>query len=109
MDNLPGIDHNYYSGIPWWSDPKFIGKIIPVTAGIMNVYAFILQIIRMIQDKSSLGQNPWSWGTILIILSLWAWFYKVCTPDNKFAYNMTRITLGFGIAVLLTNLYYEVK
>jgi len=79
----------------------------PVLSTILIDLANIGHIIRMFQEKSSAGQNPYSYLMVILALVLWAEFYRVRTPEEKIARWTAWFGVMFNLAVLGAVYWYQ--
>jgi hypothetical protein len=79
----------------------------PAIAATMFELATGGQIIRMIREKSALGQEPISW--LLVSLGLFGWYqwYKVKTPDKKLAQWTAFISCWVNVIAFIISVYFK--
>lgn len=69
--------------------------------------ANIGQLRRMWVEQTAEGQSLTAW--LLVSAALWLWlnFYRVITPDQKFAIRCTAFGIVMNALVILTVLYFR--
>jgi len=77
-----------------WNDPAIVTYSPIVTTCLLET-ANVGQMIRMWTHHTAAGQSLVSWACVQVALWLWANFYRVVTPDQKWA----RFTIKIGIAL----------
>ena len=84
----------------------------PVIATIVFEMATGGQILRMIREKSAMGQEPVSWLLVILGLLGWAKWYKKNTPEHKLP-RFTAMgsamfhTIALGICIYFKYLYHS--
>ena len=89
-----------------WNDPKVVGKT-PLLTVLLLEYANLGQLWRMWTQHTAAGQNLWSWISVGLALVLWINFYRVITPQEKFARWCTVLGLCLNCCVCLTVLFFR--
>jgi uncharacterized membrane protein YbaN (DUF454 family) len=82
-----------------WNDPIWVGRT-PIVTSILIDGGAIGQIVRMWSEKTAEGQSLISWAAVLMALVLWANFYRVITPDQKWARITILISIFLNIGVV---------
>lgn len=91
-----------------WSNPKWVTKTPIVTAFLLEG-ANLHQLWQMWHEHSSLGQSPWGWLQVNLAMWLWLNFYRVMTPDAKWAMRMTFLGICVNTLVILSTLFFKVQ
>lgn len=89
-----------------WDNRALVAKT-PVLTVFLLEYANIGQLWRMWAQHSALGQNAWSWLAVNVALWLWLNFYRVFTPEQKFAYRATQIGIVLNAAVVFSVVWFN--
>lgn len=85
----------------------FFIDLYPVIAAVLFEIATGGHIIRMIRERSALGQEPISW--LLVSLGLFGWYkwYKIRTPDQKFAQWTALVSCWVNLFAFFVSLYFK--
>jgi len=79
----------------------------PIGASVLMEAGSVGQVVRMWRVHSALGQNPWSWASVLAALLLYCWHYRVCAPQLVWARRACWLSVVVVGAVLITVLYFN--
>lgn len=82
-------------------DPKWVART-PIASVALLEMANVQQLWRMWTEWSSAGQSLWGWLFVNIALWLWLNFYRVLTPDAKWAIRGTMLGIALNAAVLVS-------
>lgn len=69
--------------------------------------ANIGQLYQMWTERTAAGQNVWSWIWVYGALLLWWNYYRVVTPQAKWARWSTLAGLTANLAVILTVIWFQ--
>ena len=104
---LAGFPGNVVAAIARWrTDPKLVDKTPVVTVFLLEG-ANVLQIWRMIVERSAEGQSITGWLSVNVALFLWLNFYLVFNRENKFAIWGTAVGIVLNALVVLTVVYFR--
>lgn len=91
---------------PWWCCPNTINKA-PILATVLLEYANVGQLYRMWHDRTAAGQELTSWVAVCLALICYCVFFKVCTPEQKWARYMNLLGVGMNLLVCATVIYFR--
>jgi hypothetical protein len=85
----------------------FIIDLYPVFAATLFEIATGGHIVRMIRERSALGQEPISW--LLVSLGLFGWYkwYTIRTPNQKFAQWTALVSSLVNLVAFFISCYYK--
>ena len=89
-----------------FSDPKWVGRTPLVSVGLLEL-ANIQQLFRMWTEWTAAGQSLWGWIFVQIALWLWLNFYRVLTPNEKFAIYGTALGVVMNSLVILSIIFFR--
>ena len=78
----------------FWNNPAVVAKT-PIVTTLLLETANMGQLIRMWTEWTADGQSLAAWICVNAALFLWLNFYRVCTPEQKWAIWAT----AFGVAM----------
>lgn len=91
----------------WLTDPKWVLRT-PIASVILLEAANLQQLWQMwVVDRSAEGQSVTAWLSVQAALWLWLNFYRVITPQAKWAIRGTQLGLTLNMSVILTVLYWR--
>lgn len=90
----------------FWNDPTVVSKT-PILTTLLLEGANVGQLWRMWTYHTAAGQSLLAWFEVFAALALWLNFYRVITPDQKFAKWATGFGLCMNAAVWLTVIYFR--
>jgi hypothetical protein len=88
------------------SDPSVVSKTPLVTVFLLEG-ANANQLLRMWHEHTAAGQSLIGWLSVWVALLLWANFYRVCCPRERFAFWATVVGVGMNTAVWLTVIWFR--
>lgn len=89
------------------SDPKWVLRT-PIVSVVLLEWANVQQLVQMwVLDHSAKGQSLGAWLSVQTALWLWLNFYRVITPDAKWAIRGTQLGITLNMAVCLSVLYWR--
>jgi hypothetical protein len=91
---------------PIWKDPVWVGRTPILTACLLDGGA-IGQIVRMWREQTAAGQSLTSWCAVVAALCLWLNFYRVITPDQKWAIRVQALSIAINIAIVATIVWFR--
>lgn len=89
------------------SDPATVGWLTPMVAVGLLEFANVNQLVRMWTEWTAAGQSLWGWLSVQLALWLWLNFYRVITPNERFAFWGTGIGIAMNMAVCLTVVFFR--
>lgn len=93
-------------GTPWYLR-KEVCVYAPVLATALLEYANVGQLWRMWTERTAAGQSVTSWFAVFLALACYNQFYRVCVPDQKWAYRMNVLGMVMNLSVCLTVIYFR--
>lgn len=88
------------------SDPKWVART-PILTTVLLEGANVGQLHRMWSEQTAAGQSLVAWGMVFVALVLWANFFRVCTPTQKWAYRCQCFGIFMNLLVCGTVLYFR--
>lgn len=89
------------------SDQKWVLRT-PIASVILLEAANLQQLYQMwVVDHSAEGQSVTAWLSVQVALWLWLNFYRVITPQARWAIRGTQLGLALNMSVILTVLYWR--
>ena len=80
----------------------------PIISVILLEAANVQQLWQMwVLDHSAKGQSITAWLSVQLALWLWLNFYRVITPEAKWAIWGTRLGIALNMLVVLSVLYWR--
>lgn len=89
-----------------WSNPKWVSKTPLITTFLLEA-ANLQQLWRMWTTWTAAGQSISAWVSVNLALLLWLNFYRVITPNEKFAIWGTAIGVCLNTLVILTVAFFR--
>lgn len=89
-----------------FNNRKLVEKT-PILTNLLFEGANVHQLWRMWTEHSALGQSALGWIQVHIALWLWWNFYRVVTPDQKWARISTSISIAVNALVIISVLYFR--
>lgn len=89
-----------------WNNPAWVSKT-PLLTALLFEGANVHQLWQMWTEHSALGQSPWGWLQVNLGLWLWLNFYRVVTPQAKWAIRATVGGIVVNALVILSTLYFR--
>lgn len=90
----------------FWNNPSIVAKTPLLTTFLLEA-ANVSQLYRMWTEQSALGQSLWGWINVWFALVLWLNFYRVVTPDQRFAFWATAFGVCMNTMVCLTVIHFR--
>lgn len=90
----------------FWNDPKWVDKST-MGAVILLEIANVSQLHRMWTEWTADGQSLVSWIAVNCALWIWLNFYRVITPQARFAIWGTRIGVFLNSLVIVTVAFFR--
>lgn len=90
----------------FWQNPKIVNKT-PIITSMLIDGAAIGQIARMWREQSALGQSLVSWCSVIVALILWDNFYRVITPDQKWALITIKISIVLNVLIVASIIWFR--
>ena len=94
------------NALRFWDDPVWVGRT-PIVASLLIDGGAVGQIVRMWRERSAEGQSLLSWCAVVVALLLWANFYRVITPDQRWARLAIGVSIVLNGAVALSVLWWR--
>jgi hypothetical protein len=88
------------------SDPKWVEKT-PLLTTLLLEGANVGQLHRMWTERTAEGQSLFAWLMVCAALILWANFFRVCAPDQKWARWASIFGVAMNLSVCLTVTYFR--
>jgi uncharacterized protein with PQ loop repeat len=88
------------------NDPAVV-KYTPIVTTVLLEGANCSQMLRMIREHTAEGQSLSAWIMVSAALFLWFNFYRICTPDQKWAIRMQLAGIGINMCVIATVIYFR--
>lgn len=89
-----------------FSNPKWVSKT-PIVTTLMLEIANAGQIWRMWSERTAAGQSLIAWVSVNLALMLWFNFYRVLTPNEKWALRGTAAGIIMNWGVILSVVYFR--
>lgn len=89
-----------------FSSPEWVART-PILTTLLLEWANIQQMYRMFTEHTAAGQSLTAWLSVQAALWLWLNFYRVMTPDAKWAYRAQLLGIGLNAAVCLSVVYWR--
>ena len=89
-----------------WNNPVIVGRSTMMATGLLEV-ANVSQLIQMWTTWTAAGQSIPGWLCVQGALWIFLNFYRVCVPNEKFAFWGTVVGICMNNAVILTVLYFR--
>lgn len=89
-----------------WNSQRLVSYTPLVTSLLLDGGA-LGQVVRMIHERTAAGQSLASWLMVITALVLWQNFYRVKTPDERWARRMTAFSIGMNVLIVLTILFFR--
>jgi len=93
-------------GIRFYDDPEWVGRT-PLLTVLLLESANIGQMVRMWAYHTAAGQSLISWLCVNLALWLWGNFYRVITPEQKWARRCNAVGITLNTGVILTVAYFR--
>ena len=90
----------------FWNDPTWVSRT-PLITVLLLESANVQQVGHMWSCRTAAGQSITAWFCVNIALWLWLNFYRVLTPEQKWARRSTAIGIALNSAVILTVAYFR--
>lgn len=90
----------------YWNDPYLVSKTPIITTFLLEA-ANLQQLYRMWTTWTADGQSVTAWISVNIALILWLNFYRVITPNEKFAIWGTTVGIALNSIVIATVLFFR--
>jgi hypothetical protein len=90
----------------FYSNPKIVSKT-PLITFILLEGGNVQQLYRMWSTWTSAGQSLWGWVCVNIALILWCNFYRVCCPNEKFAFWATVVGVVINACVIFSVAWFR--
>jgi hypothetical protein len=90
----------------FFSDPKIVSKT-PLATVVLLEGANLGQLYRMWSTHTALGQSLTGWILVSIALILWLNFYRVCCPEQKWAFWATAFGIFMNALVILSVIWFR--
>lgn len=90
----------------WYRDPTWVARF-PLAASLLLELANFQQLWRMWSEGSALGQSIGAWISVQAALWLYLHFYRVLTPDQRWAILAVRISIGINWLVIGTVCWFR--
>jgi hypothetical protein len=84
-----------------FNNAKLVEKT-PIVTTLLLEYANAGQVWRMWAERSAEGQSLAAWMAVSLALLLWLNFFRVCTPDRKWAFRCQLLGCAMNALVILT-------
>lgn len=88
------------------SNPRWVSKT-PILTVFLLEGANIGQIIRMWTERTAEGQSLTAWISVNLALLLWLNFYRVCCPDQRWAFWATAVGISMNAGVILSVIWFR--
>lgn len=85
----------------FWNDESIVEKTPVVTTALLES-ANAGQLWHMWTEWTADGQSLVAWIFVNMALLLWLNFYRVCTPDQKWAFWATAFGVAMNASVIFT-------
>lgn len=89
-----------------WSNRPLVSKT-PLATVFLLEHANAQQIYRMWSEGTAEGQSLVGWCSVWIALVLWLNFYRVITPDEKFAFWATAVGIALNTCVIASVVWFR--
>ncbi len=89
-----------------WSNPRLVSKTPLIGVGLLE-HANLQQLYRMWSEGTADGQSLWGWISVFVALLFWCNFYRVCCPNEKFAFWATTFSVLMNLLVILTVVHFR--
>ncbi len=89
-----------------WNSPKWVNKT-PIITTLMLEIANAGQIWRMWTERTAAGQSLIAWISVNLALMLWYNFYRVITPNEKWALWGTAAGIIMNWGVIFSVIYFR--
>jgi hypothetical protein len=90
-----------------WNNPALVGTWTPILAVACLEWANLNQLYRMWTEWTAAGQSLWGWMSVWVALVLWLNFYRVVTPNERFAFWGTVLGIVMNSAVILSVVFFR--
>jgi hypothetical protein len=91
---------------PFWNDRRIVGRT-PMLTFVLLEGANLGQIKRLWTERTAEGQSLASWLMVFVALLLWFNFYRVITPDQKWAIRAGALGMALNALVCLSVVYFR--
>lgn len=92
--------------LDFWNDETIVEKT-PVLTTILLESANVGQLYRMWSEWTADGQSLVAWICVNAALMLWLNFYRVCTPEQRWAIWATAFGVAMNSTVILTVILFR--
>lgn len=89
-----------------WSNPRLVSKT-PIATTFLLEGANVGQMVRMWTERTAEGQSLTGWLLVFVALVLWLNFFRVCTPEQKWAIRAQALGVGMNALVCLSVVYFR--
>jgi uncharacterized protein with PQ loop repeat len=89
-----------------WSNPEWVART-PIITTLLLEAANVQQLFRMWTEGTAKGQSMTAWISVNVALLLWLNFYRVITPNAKWAIRGTAFGVVMNAAVILTVIFFR--
>lgn len=79
----------------------------PIVTTMLLEAANVQQLQRMWTERTAAGQSLTAWLSVSAALLLWLNFYRVVTPQAKWAIRGTAVGVAMNALVILTVIYFR--
>lgn len=90
-----------------WNNPKLVATWTPILAVMLLEWANVNQLYRMWTEWTAAGQSLWGWVSVWCALVLWINFYRVVTPEAKWAFRGTALGICMNTCVIVTVIFFR--
>lgn len=90
----------------FWNDHAVVSKL-PIASALLFEYANVGQLYRMWTEHTAAGQSLFAWWAVGLGLLLYANFYRVVTPLERWAIRVTLLSFGMNCLVSGSVLYFR--
>lgn len=107
MPHYTGGGYHVPRLLSYVSDPVWVARS-PIIAQTLLEAANVQQLIQMwVVDHSAQGQSVTAWASVQVALWLWLNFYRVLTPQAKWAIWGAEVGIALNMAVILSVIYWR--
>jgi hypothetical protein len=89
-----------------WNNPKIVSKTPLLSVALLEI-ANVSQLRRMWTEGTAEGQSLQGWMCVGLALVLWWNFYRVVTPNEKYARLGTMLGIAMNASVILSVIWFR--